>query len=82
MCILQFFNRDAKIVSLMLVVKCDCKRFPVSYGPWAEETCLCGFVNNKGADQPALPHSLNSAFVIHLLKSKSKFFNFLAILVN
>ena len=73
MCILQSFNTDAKIVALMLVVKCDCKRFPISYGPWAEKTCLCGFVNNKGADQPAHPYSLISAFVIHILKSISKF---------
>ena len=27
------------------------------------------FVNNKGVDQPAHPHSLISAFVIRLLKS-------------
>ena len=27
------------------------------------------FVNNKGADQPAHPRSLISAFVIHLLES-------------
>ena len=23
------------------------------YGPWCEKTCLWGFANNKGADQPA-----------------------------
>ena len=28
-----------------------------------------GFVNNKGADQPAHPHRLISAFVIHVLES-------------
>ena len=28
-----------------------------------------GFANNKGADQPAHPHSLISTFVIRLLKS-------------
>ena len=33
------------------------------YGPRREKTCLRGFVNNKGADQPAHPHSLISAFV-------------------
>ena len=41
----------------------------VTYGPQREKTCLWGFANNKGADQPAHPHSLISAFVIHLLKS-------------
>ena len=30
---------------------------------------LRGLANNKGADQPALLHSLISAFVIRLLKS-------------
>ena len=38
---------------------------------WArrEKTCLRRFVNNTGADQPAHPPSLISAFVIRLLKS-------------
>ena len=38
-------------------------------GPRREKTCLWGFVNNKGADQPAHPRSLISAFVIYLLES-------------
>ena len=37
-------------------------------GPQREKTCLRGFVNNKGADQPARSRSLISAFVIRLLK--------------
>ena len=39
---------------------------------WAstrEKTRLRGFANNTGADQPAHPRSLISAFVIHFLKS-------------
>ena len=39
------------------------------YGPCWENTCLPGFANNKGADQPAHPRSLISAFVIHFLES-------------
>ena len=39
-----------------------------SYGPWRKKTCLWGFANNTGADQPAHPHSLISAFVIPFLK--------------
>ena len=39
------------------------------YGPQREKTCLQGFLNNKGADQPAHLHSLISDFVIRLLKS-------------
>ena len=41
----------------------------LSYGPQREKTCLRGFANNTGADQPAHPRSLISAFVIHLLES-------------
>ena len=40
-----------------------------SFGPRREKTCLRRFANNKGADQPAHPRSLISAFVIHCLKS-------------
>ena len=39
------------------------------FGPRREKTCLRGFVNNTGADQPAHPRSLISAFVIRVLKS-------------
>ena len=38
-------------------------------GPQSEKTCLQWVANNKGADQPELPRSLISAFVIHLLES-------------
>ena len=38
----------------------------VSDGPRREKTCLQGFANNTGADQPAHPHNLISAFVIRL----------------
>ena len=41
----------------------------IPYGPWPEKTCLRGFANNKGADQPAHPHRLISAFVIRLLET-------------
>ena len=33
-------------------------------GPRREKTCLWGFENSTGADQPAHPRSLISAFVI------------------
>ena len=38
-------------------------------GPRSEKTCLRGFANNKGTDQPAHSRSLISAFVFRLLKS-------------
>ena len=41
----------------------------ISSEPRLEKTCLRGFVNNTGADQPAHPRSLISAFVIRLLES-------------
>ena len=41
----------------------------VPNGPRREKTCLRGFTNNKGADQPAHPRSLISAFVIRFLES-------------
>ena len=34
-----------------------------------EKTCLRGFANNKGADQPAPPRSLIIAVVTRLLQS-------------
>ena len=39
------------------------------YGPRHEKTCLRGFVNNTGTDQPLRMRSLISAFVIHFLES-------------
>ena len=39
------------------------------FGPRREKTCLRGFANNTGADQPAHPRRLISAFVIRVLKS-------------
>ena len=41
----------------------------ISYGPLCEKTCLQWFANNKGIDQPELPRSLISAFVICSLES-------------
>ena len=37
------------------------------FGPRREKICLRGFVYNTGADQPAHPRSLISAFVIRVL---------------
>ena len=48
--------------------KCACEtQMPqvlLANGPQREKTCLWGFVNIKGADQPAHPRRLISAFVI------------------
>ena len=41
----------------------------VAHGPRHERTCLWGFVNNTGTDQPAHPRILIKAFVIHFLES-------------
>ena len=39
------------------------------YGPQREKTCLRVYANSKGADQPARPRSLISAFVVRVLES-------------
>ena len=41
----------------------------VIYGPRREKTCLRWFAKNTGADQPAHPRSLISAFVFRFLES-------------
>ena len=41
---------------------------PILYGTRREKTRLRWFANNKGADQSAHLHCLNSAFLIHLLE--------------
>ena len=38
------------------------------FGPCRDKTCLQGFAINKGADQPAHPRRLISAFVIRPLE--------------
>ena len=40
-----------------------------SFGPRREKICLWGFAKNTGADQPAHPRSLISAFVIRFFES-------------
>ena len=39
------------------------------FGPLCNKTCLLGFVNNKGADQPVHPCSLINTFVVRVLES-------------
>ena len=39
------------------------------YEPGHEKMCIMSYVNNKGADQTAHPHSLISAFVVRCLDS-------------
>ena len=43
--------------------------FQILDGPQREKTCLRGVANNTGADQPAHPRSLISAFVFPFLES-------------
>ena len=39
------------------------------FEPGREKTCLISYANNKGADQPAHPRSLISAFAVRCLDS-------------
>ena len=48
------------MIIYLSVVDCD---LTMRYGPQLQKTCLQGFANNKGADQPAHMRSLISAFV-------------------
>ena len=50
------------VLVIISMVKC-------SNGLGSEKTCLQGFANNKGADQPAHPRSLISDFVIPVLEN-------------
>ena len=45
------------------------KEKEITYEPGHEKMCLKSYANNKGADQPAHPRSLISAFVVHCLDS-------------
>ena len=40
-----------------------------TYEPGHEKMCLMSYANNRGADQPAHPHSLISAFFVRCLDS-------------
>ena len=42
---------------------------PKEIEPGHEKTCLMSYANNKGADKPAHPRSLISAFVVYCLDS-------------
>ena len=39
------------------------------HGPGHAKMCLMSYANNKGADQPAHPHSLISTFIVRCLDS-------------
>ena len=41
----------------------------LAFEPGHEKTCFMPYANNKGADQPAHPRSLISAFVVRCLDS-------------
>ena len=45
------------------------KCISIKIGPGHVKMCLMPYANNKGADQPAHPHSLISIFVVHCLDS-------------
>ena len=44
-------------------------KLPKTNEPGHEKTCIMSYANNKGADQPAHPRSLISAFVVRCLDS-------------
>ena len=58
------------MVILDVMDQCDTKIDHIKYMSLAmRKMCLMSYANNKGADQPAHPHSLISAFVVRCLDS-------------
>ena len=53
-----------KKLVLQEFMQCATEIFTIRYEPGHEKMCLMPYANNKGADQPAHPHSLISAFVV------------------
>ena len=74
-CVYRYSRASKRFVEVYNSIDCVKinlqSEFCLSYniGPRREKTCLREFANNIGADQPAHPHSLISAFVIRFLKS-------------
>ena len=58
-----------KMAIMLLPISLCCWFHCVLFGPRREKTCLRGFANNTGADQPAHPRRLISASVIRFLES-------------
>ena len=54
---------------VLLIERMAIKHLQISIGPRREKTCLRGFANNTGTDQPAHLRSLIRAFVIQFLES-------------
>ena len=67
-CMVLGFQGKCGIVGKTVKILSGDKNLP-SIEPQREETCLRGLANNTGADQPAHPCSLISAFVIRVLES-------------
>ena len=60
------------ICSAVYILSMVCKFYTMIFlliQPRREKTCLWGFANSKGADQPAHPRRLISAFNIRLFES-------------
>ena len=65
----EFYVKSSGVtISVSLIIPFDYYEKQFQNGPRREKTCLRGFANNTGADQPARPRSLISAFVIRFLK--------------
>ena len=56
------------IITLIMCLS-DIRTVLISFRPQPEKTCLRGFANNRGEDQPAHARRLISFFVIRLLES-------------
>ena len=61
---LNFFKYASKLFEFEFYNRNTLKKWAMSW-----ENLFLSYVNNKGTDQPAHPHSLTSTFVVHSLDS-------------
>ena len=64
-----FYVEMQKQISLNYCKISGVKERDILNEPDHEKMCLMSYANNKGADQPAHPHSLISVFVVRCLDS-------------
>ena len=66
---LVVLNNTANFLSFTSSINMAVKIISNIIEPGHEKMCLMSYANNKGADQPAHPRSLISAFVVRCLDS-------------
>ena len=66
----MFFSQASFFQILFVLSYVNFDSYPRrTFEPGHKKTCLMSYANNKGADQPAHPRNLISAFVVRCLDS-------------